>query len=42
VGQVRFALARRLEDVAYGAGLWAGALRARDPRALLPARAPRL
>jgi mycofactocin system glycosyltransferase len=42
VGPVRFVLARRLEDLAYGAGLWAGALRARDLRALLPARAPRL
>jgi mycofactocin system glycosyltransferase len=38
VGPVRFAAARRLEDLAYGAGLWAGAARARDPRALLPAR----
>jgi mycofactocin system glycosyltransferase len=38
VGPVRFAVARRLEDLAYGAGLWAGAIRARDPRALLPAR----
>jgi mycofactocin system glycosyltransferase len=38
VGPVRFAVARRLEDLAYGAGLWAGAVRARDPRALLPAR----
>jgi mycofactocin system glycosyltransferase len=38
VGPLRFAAARRLEDLAYGAGLWAGALRARDPRALLPAR----
>jgi mycofactocin system glycosyltransferase len=42
VGPVRFGLARRLEDLAYGAGLWWGALRARDLRALLPARAPRL
>ena len=42
LGPVRFAVARRLEDLAYGAGLWAGALRARDVRALLPARAPRL
>jgi len=41
VGLVRFAVARRLEDLAYGAGLWAGAWRARDPRALLPARPPR-
>ncbi|WP_448641548.1 mycofactocin biosynthesis glycosyltransferase MftF [Geodermatophilus sp. URMC 63] len=40
VGPVRFAAARRLEDLAYGAGLWAGALRAGDPRALLPARPP--
>jgi mycofactocin system glycosyltransferase len=38
VGPVRFAAARRLEDLAYGAGLWAGAVRARDARALLPAR----
>jgi mycofactocin system glycosyltransferase len=42
VGPVRFMLARRLEDLAYGAGLWWGAVRARDLRALLPARAPRL
>jgi mycofactocin system glycosyltransferase len=41
VGPVRFAVARRLEDLAYGAGLWAGAVRARNPRALLPARPPR-
>jgi mycofactocin system glycosyltransferase len=41
VGLPRFAAARRLEDLAYGAGLWAGAVRARDPRALLPARPPR-
>jgi mycofactocin system glycosyltransferase len=32
-----FAAGRRLEDLAYGAGLWWGALRARDGRALLPA-----
>ena len=38
VGPVRFAAARRLDDLAYGAGLWAGAVRARDARALLPAR----
>ena len=38
VGPVRFAVGRRLEDVAYGAGLWWGALRAGDPTALLPAR----
>ena len=41
VGPVRFAVARWLEDVAYGAGLWTGAVRARNPRALLPARPPR-
>ncbi|NYJ05246.1 mycofactocin biosynthesis glycosyltransferase MftF [Petropleomorpha daqingensis] len=41
VGPLRFAAARRLEDLAYGAGLWAGALRARDARALLPAVPPR-
>jgi mycofactocin system glycosyltransferase len=41
VGLLRFAAARRLEDLAYGAGLWSGVLRARDPRALLPARPPR-
>lgn len=33
----RFALARRLEDLAYGAGVWWSALTARSPRALLPA-----
>ncbi|SOD95053.1 mycofactocin biosynthesis glycosyltransferase MftF [Blastococcus haudaquaticus] len=38
VGPVRFAVARRLEDLAYGAGLWAGAARAGSVRALLPAR----
>jgi mycofactocin system glycosyltransferase len=42
VGPVRFAVGRRAEDLAYGAGLWWGALRARDLRALLPARASRL
>ncbi|MDQ1661465.1 MAG: mycofactocin glycosyltransferase [Blastococcus sp.] len=41
-GPVRFVAARRLEDVAYGAGLWDGALRHRQPRALLPARPPRM
>ena len=41
VGLLRFAAGRRLEDLAYGGGLWRGALRARDPRALLPARPPR-
>ncbi|WP_369256531.1 mycofactocin biosynthesis glycosyltransferase MftF [Geodermatophilus amargosae] len=42
VGPLRFAAARRLEDLAYGAGLWAGALRRRDPSALLPASPPRV
>ncbi|WP_346620583.1 mycofactocin biosynthesis glycosyltransferase MftF [Blastococcus montanus] len=41
IGPVRHGLARRLDDLAYGAGLWTGAARARDPRALLPARPPR-
>ena len=35
-----FAAGRRLEDLAYGAGLWAGALRARDPRSLRPVAPP--
>jgi hypothetical protein len=39
---LRFAAARRLDDLAYGTGLWAGAIRARDPQALIPARAPRM
>jgi mycofactocin system glycosyltransferase len=34
---LRFLVARRLDDLAYGAGLWAGALRARSPLALTPA-----
>ncbi|MEQ7849225.1 mycofactocin system glycosyltransferase, partial [Nocardioides kribbensis] len=33
-------LGRRLDDLAYGTGLWLGALRARSPRCLLP-RSPR-
>jgi mycofactocin system glycosyltransferase len=41
VDLIRFAAARRLDDLAYGTGLWAGALRVRDPRALIPARPPR-
>jgi mycofactocin system glycosyltransferase len=41
VGLARFAAARRLEDLAYGAGLWAGALRAGSLRALVPAAPPR-
>jgi mycofactocin system glycosyltransferase len=38
VSLLRFAVARRLDDLAYGAGLWRGVVRARDPKALLPAR----
>ncbi|GAA4415907.1 mycofactocin biosynthesis glycosyltransferase MftF [Georgenia halophila] len=34
---VRFALARRLDDLAYGAGVWWGAWRARSGAALQPA-----
>ena len=37
IGFGAFAAGRRLEDLGYGAGLWRGALRARDVRALLPA-----
>lgn len=33
---VRFAVARRLDDLAYGAGVWYGALKGRSLRALLP------
>ncbi|MFB2598251.1 mycofactocin biosynthesis glycosyltransferase MftF [Herbiconiux sp. P17] len=33
---VRFAMARRLDDLAYGAGVWASALRGRSWGALLP------
>nr|WP_244633596.1 mycofactocin biosynthesis glycosyltransferase MftF [Aeromicrobium sp. CFBP 8757] len=32
----RFALARRLDDVAYGTGVWSGAARDRSVRCLLP------
>jgi mycofactocin system glycosyltransferase len=35
-----FAAGRRLSDLGYGAGLWLGAARARDVRALLPAAPP--
>ena len=31
-----FLVARRLDDLAYGAGVWTGAVRARSARALLP------
>lgn len=33
---VRFSIARRLDDLAYGAGVWIGAARARSVKALLP------
>ncbi|WP_233498905.1 mycofactocin biosynthesis glycosyltransferase MftF [Blastococcus sp. TF02A-26] len=42
VGLAPFVAARRAEDLAYGAGLWTGAVRARSPRALLPASPPPL
>jgi mycofactocin system glycosyltransferase len=42
IGPLRFTVARRLEDLAYGAGLWWGAARSGDPTALLPARPPRV
>jgi mycofactocin system glycosyltransferase len=40
VGPIRSVAARRLDDLAYGAGLWTGAVRARSARALLPTRPP--
>lgn len=36
VGALEYLAARRLDDLAYGAGLWTGALRARSTRALRP------
>jgi mycofactocin system glycosyltransferase len=33
---LRFGIARRMDDLAYGAGLWVGVLRARSPAALVP------
>ena len=33
---VRYVVARRLDDLAYGAGVWWGAVQARSPGALLP------
>jgi mycofactocin system glycosyltransferase len=42
IGPLRFAVGRRLDDLAYGAGLWLGAARARDATPLLPARPPPL
>ncbi|HEV7213418.1 MAG TPA: mycofactocin biosynthesis glycosyltransferase MftF [Blastococcus sp.] len=41
VGFLRFAIGRRLDDLGYGAGLWWGAIRQREPRALLPAAPPK-
>lgn len=38
---VRFAVGRRLDDLAYGAGVWSGAVRERSLRCLLPTRPPR-
>ncbi|QKE83877.1 mycofactocin biosynthesis glycosyltransferase MftF [Arthrobacter sp. NEB 688] len=38
---LRYTALRRAEDLAYGAGLWRGCLRARSPRALLPVLRPR-
>lgn len=37
----RFAIARRLDDIAYGAGVWWGCLRRRSPRALVIEVLPR-
>lgn len=36
MGLASFAIARRLDDLAYGAGLWIGAMRERSSRALRP------
>ncbi|MFV0457525.1 MAG: mycofactocin biosynthesis glycosyltransferase MftF [Actinomycetales bacterium] len=41
LGPARYVVARRLDDLAYGAGLWAGAWRARSLRALVPDLGPR-
>lgn len=38
LGLPTFLAGRRLDDLAYGAGLWWGAVRARSPRVLLPRR----
>jgi mycofactocin system glycosyltransferase len=36
LGPVRYAAYKRIDDVAYGTGLWVGAVSHRDPRALVP------
>jgi mycofactocin system glycosyltransferase len=33
---IRFTVARRLDDLAYGSGVWAGAIKGRSARALIP------
>lgn len=40
IGLVRYAWGRRLDDLAYGAGLWAGAVSARSTRVLRPRMVP--
>lgn len=40
LGPVAYLVVHRLDDLAYGAGLWWGALRARSAAALLPTWAP--
>jgi hypothetical protein len=37
---LQFALARRLDDIAYGSGVWYASLRARSARALIPELRP--
>ena len=36
LGPMQFAAVRRIDDAAYGAGLWLGAIRGRSARALIP------
>jgi hypothetical protein len=36
IDPIRYVLYKRLDDLAYGAGLWKGAIDARDPSALIP------
>lgn len=42
LGPGRFLLARQIDDLGYGAGVWWGAWRARSLRALLPATGQRV